>query len=190
MIDINYRPSTYFRPQKLEEYLLSKVKGAVLKRKLKALFSEGRHKDAADLIGEANQAGKALESIHPMFMGGNYLPDNEEGEIEIARIGLASTTYDVTSVYARAEDGVIHYRVVDEYGGDTIEGKSETRSLLPLTLGELTDFFLSAWSLADVVACNFEDDLDSGLDFFEADSEFYPDFDALCRERVTERYEE
>jgi hypothetical protein len=73
MIDINYRPSTYFRPQKLEEYLLSKVKGAVLKRKLKALFSEGRHKDAADLIGEAKQAGKALESIHPMFMGGNYL---------------------------------------------------------------------------------------------------------------------
>ena len=26
-IDLDYRPDTYFRPQKLERYLLSKVKG-------------------------------------------------------------------------------------------------------------------------------------------------------------------
>lgn len=188
MIDINYRPATYFRPQRLEEYLLSKVKGAVLKRKLKALFTEGKHSDAAELIGEASLAGKVLESIHPMFMGGNYLPDNDDGEVEIARIQIASTTYDVTCVYAKAEDGVIRYRVVDEYGGETLEGITEIESAQPLTLGELADFFLNAWSLTAAVACNYEDDLEGGLDFFEADSEFYSELDALCRKRVIEHY--
>jgi len=188
MIDINYRPATYFRPQRLEEYLLSKVKGAVLKRKLKALFVEGKHNEAAALIGEIDLTSKVLESIHPKFMGGNYLPDNDDGEVEIARIRIASTTYDVTCVYAKAEDGVIHYRVVDEYGGETVEGISEMQSTQPLTLGEFADFFLNAWSLTEAVACNFEGDLEGGLDFFEADSEFYPEFDTLCRERVKNHY--
>ncbi len=30
-IDLQFRPKTYFRPEKLEKYLLSKVKGAPAK---------------------------------------------------------------------------------------------------------------------------------------------------------------
>jgi hypothetical protein len=41
--DLDYRPVTYFRPLKLERYLLSKVKGAVPRKKLQALFDAGRH---------------------------------------------------------------------------------------------------------------------------------------------------
>ena len=33
-INLEFRPKTYFRPEKLEKYLLSKVKGAVLRKKL------------------------------------------------------------------------------------------------------------------------------------------------------------
>lgn len=65
---------------------------------------------------------KVLEAMHPMFMGGNYLPAAEDGEVEIARIRIASTTDDVTSVYAKCDEGVIRYRVVDDYGGDTQAG--------------------------------------------------------------------
>ncbi|MBE0593348.1 MAG: hypothetical protein IH616_13205 [Gemmatimonadales bacterium] len=192
-IDLDYRPDTYFRPQKLERYLLSKVRGAVLRQKLQALFDAGRHAEVRTLLsaeGISAADRKALESFHPMFMGGNYLPDTEDGEVEIARISIKSTTYDVTCVYARPDGGAIHYRVVDEYGGETLQGTTETRTDKPMTLGEFADFFLGAWPLIDVLEMNFENDLDGSLDFFSAESEFYPDFDSLCRQRVIEHFPE
>jgi len=82
--------------------------------------------------------------MHPRYMGGEYLPDQEEGEVEIARIEIASTTGDVTSVYARRDGIEILYRIVDEYEGDTLSGHTERTSTEPLTLGELADFFLVA----------------------------------------------
>lgn len=190
-IDLQFRPKTYFRPEKLEKYLLSKVKGAVLRKKLKALFEEGRHDEVRHLVGDAAFSAadrKALESIHPMFMGGNYLPDTEDGEVEIARISIQSTTFDVTCVYARPEDGAIHYRVVDEYGGDTLQGPSEATTTAPMTLGEFADFFLTAWPLIEVLEMNYEDDVDGALGFFSADSDFYPELDRLCRQRVREHF--
>jgi hypothetical protein len=190
-IDLDYRPETYFRPQKLERFLLAKVKGAVLRKKLQALLDAGRHAEVRALLtaeGIPAAYEKALESVHPMFMGGNYLPDTEDGEVEIARISIKSTTYDVTCVYARPDGGAIRYRVVDEYEGETLQGTTAVRTERPMTLGELADFFLGAWPLIDVLERNFERDLDASLDFFSAESEFYPDFDRLCRERVIEHF--
>lgn len=186
-IDLAFRPDTYFRPQKLEKHLLSKVKGAVVRKRLQALFAEGRHAEVHELLTtEALSANdrKALEAYHPMFMGGNYLPDTEEGDVEIARISIKSTTFDVTCVYARPDEGSIIYRVVDEYGGDTLQEPNETRTDRPMTLGEFADFFLTAWPLIDVLEMNFDRDLEGALDFFSADSDFYPGLDHLCRKRV------
>ncbi len=190
-IDLDFRPRTYFRPEKLERYLLSKVKGAVLRKKLQALFEAGRHEEIRELLGDAAFSvgdRKVLESVHPMFMGGNYLPDTDDGEVEIARISIRSTTFDVTSVYAKPADGVIHYRVVDEYGGDTLQGPSEATTKAPMTLGEFTEFFLTAWPLIEVLEMNYEDDIDGALGFFSADSDFYPELDRLCRQRVREHF--
>jgi hypothetical protein len=190
-IDLQFRPKTYFRPEKLEKYLLSKVKGAVLRKKLKAMFEEGRHDEVRHLAGDAAFSAadrKALESVHPMFMGGNYLPDTDDGEVEIARISIRSTTFDVTSVYARPVDGAIHYRVVDEYGGDTLQGPSEATTTAPMTFGEFAEFFLTAWPLIEVLEMNYEDDVDGALGFFSADSDFYPELDRLCRQRVREHF--
>lgn len=190
-IDLDFRPTTYFKPRPLEQHLLSKVKNAVLKLKLQALFNEGRHSEVKDLLGTKGISAsdlKALEAVHPMFMGGNYLPDTDNGEVVLARIRISSTTYDVTSVYATPDAGVIRFRVVDEYGGDTLTGVTEMDSDRPLTLGEFSDFFLNAWRLIDVLESNFEDDLDASLEFFTAESDFYPDFDSLCRTRVVEHF--
>jgi hypothetical protein len=181
-IDLSFRPKSYFGPQRLEEYLISKVKGAVLKARLEALSKEGRHQEVASLLGEEGISPayiKALERMHAMFMGGNYLPNTEEGEVEIARIEISSTTRDVTCVFTKPGSGIIRYRVVDEYDGDTLSGASEMTSGSPLTLSELTDFFLNAWTLADVVERNMS---------FTAKSEFYPEFDSLCRQRVIEAF--
>lgn len=190
-IDLNLRPSSYFRPQRLEQYLLSQVKGGVLKRKLQTLFKEGRHSEAQALVdskGISENDRKALEALHPMFMGGNYLPDTEHREVEIARIQIKSTTYDIASVFAKFDKGVIRYRVVDEYDGATFAGKTKTRSEKPLTLGELADLFLTAWPLMDVLEMNFGVDLRASLEFFLAESDFYPDFDRLCRLRVSQHF--
>lgn len=192
-IDLEYRPKTYFRPEKLEKYLLSNVKGAVLRKELQALFDAGRHAEVRTLLtgeGISPADRKALESFHPMFMGGNYLPDTEDGEVEIARISIKSTTYDVTCVYARPDSGAIHFRVVDEYGGETLQGTTEARTDKPMSLSEFADFFLGAWPLIDVLEMNFENDRAASLDFFSAESEFYPDFDRLCRQRVIEHFPE
>ena len=85
-VNIQYRPKTYFRPEKLEKYLLSQVKGAVMRKKLKALIDAGRHSELRHLVDDVAFSvadRKILESIHPMFMGGNYLPDTEEGRSKL-----------------------------------------------------------------------------------------------------------
>lgn len=190
-LDLEYQPDTYFRPQKLERYLLSKIKGAVLRENLQALFEAGRHAEVRTLLASEGISAadrEALESFHPMFMGGNYLPDTEEGEVEIARISIKSTTYDVTCVYARPDNGAIHYRVVDEYGGDTLQGTGQARTDKPMTLSELADFFLEAWPLIKVLEMNFKGNLGASLDFFDAKSEFYADFNRLCRKRVIDYF--
>jgi hypothetical protein len=185
-IDLNFRPKSYFGPQKLEQHLVSKVKGAVVRDKLEMLLK----KESAEIVqllgseGMSNEDIKALGSIHPMLMGGNYLPDTNDGEVEIARIEIASTTFDVTCVFAKSENGKIQYRVVDEYDGDTLSASNEMTSDTPLTLGELAHFFLTAWSLIGVLKMNFKGDVNSALRFFIAKSKFYPDLDRLCRQRV------
>ena len=175
----------------MEQYLISKVKGSVARKKLQTLFKEGRHSEIETLLGEKgiSQADlKALGSVHPMFMGGNYLPDTEDSEVEIARITIQPTTFDVACVFAKPEHGRIRYRVVDEYDGDFLAQPTEMASDQPLTLGELTDFLLNAFSLVDVLEMNFEDDLESALDFFFVESRFYPDLGRLCIQRVIESF--
>ena len=48
-------------------------------------------------------------------MSGEYLPDFDGDEVEIARVTLASVTGDVISIRARGQHALIHYRIVDEY---------------------------------------------------------------------------
>ena len=190
-IDLDYRPAGYFGPQSLEDYVLSRVKGALVKRRLRELLASNEHDEVAQLLrehGVPEEECRARGGVHPLLMGGNYLPGSDSGEVEIARIFIHSTTGDVTAVYARMAGPQIHYRVVDEYGGDTLQGKTTCESIRPLTLGELYDFFTSAWPFHEVLDANFEGDTESMLGFFVAESDFYPELDALCRVRVLEAF--
>lgn len=186
-IDLEQRPKTYFSPQPLVTYLVEKVKNAAIRERLELLLSEGRIEEIKELLDEVGITAnsiQSLEAIHPMFMGGNYLPDMDEGEVEVARIEIASTTRDVTCLFAKKENGIIKFRVVDEYGGDTLNFPTEVTTDEPMTLREMTEFFHSAWSLIDVLEMNFDGQLEPALAFFKAKSKFYPEFDELCRERV------
>lgn len=190
-IDLAFRPKSYFWPMALEKHLLSHIKGARRRAALQAFIAAGELDQIPDYLAKAKLSEDerlAIGRLHPRFMGGEYLPDTDEDEVEIARIEIASTTGDVTSVYARRVDGLIHYRVVDEYGGDTLTDDCERASIEPLTLGELGAFFMGAWPLLVCLQANYENDLRGMLHFFNAPSQFYPDFDWLLRQRVIEAF--
>jgi hypothetical protein len=78
--------------------------------------------------------------------------------------------------------------VVDEYGGETLSGKSVRTSMRPLTLGAFERFFNGAWSIFDVLEANFSDagyNLDQMLRFVVGiDSQFYPQLGRLYRRRI------
>ena len=180
----------------LKAHVLSSIKGAHRRALVAQLFEDGRETEIPlGLLQSAlsDDDRRFAGAFHPSFMGGEYLPDREEGEVEIARITLASVTQDVTSVYAaRTGDGV-RFRVVDEYEGMTLTGISEKTAGEPLTLGELFDFFLGTFDLFFILKMNFQDcgyQRDRVLGFFEGSSEFYPDWDQLVRSRVEAWLEE
>ena len=190
-IDLKSRPISYFWAEDRGIHLSSNIMGAERKAKYERLIAEGK----ADLIDDwiASPALSAEDRghfgrMHPAFMGGEYLPHRLSHEVEIARITIASTTQDVTSVYAKLGKDRIYYRVIDEYGGSTLEGPSHRTSMHPLTLKQLTDFFLSSWDLITCLDFNFED---SGYPrrevkrfIVDASSSFYAEFGSLVHQRV------
>ena len=187
----HYRPRDYFGRYDLQSELLTQVKGTVRRKALREALEEGQIMHVPDEVKNAalsEVVRQYVGSLHPSFMGGEYLPSVDKEEVEIAGIRINSTTGDVTSVYARLVGRRIAYRVVDEYQGDTLSGSARRTSVRPLTMGQMIDFFLGAWDLYICLDCNFEGDLEEMLGFFEGESEFYPYFDAEMRRRVREKF--
>ena len=74
-IDLNYHPETYFRPQKLERYLLSKVKGAVLRKELQTVM---QNHFGVFRTGERMHEGfEHLEALRPRIEN-VYLKDKSQ----------------------------------------------------------------------------------------------------------------
>ena len=168
-IDLTVRPQSYLITENLAAQLLVRIKGTERKKTVKKYMDEGRLDElpaylAASSLSETER--EMIGRIHPAFMGGEYLPDMEDSEIEICRIVLESTTSDVICVYARVGQKRIHYRIVDEYGGDTLNKPTTRTSVRPLTLGALTKFIDGSWSLLDNLSMNFGNDLVGALGFF------------------------
>jgi hypothetical protein len=78
----------------------------------------------------------------PEGLVGEYLPDLDDGEVEIVMIGMNSAMGDVISVRARHEGEQYNYSIVNEYGSE-YEFAPAT-SDRPLTFRELTDLL---WSI-------------------------------------------
>lgn len=195
-LDLNWRPRDYFWAEDHGIFLASDIKGQARRRAYEAALARGVGTPGPLQVAHAldSRHQSALAAIHPSFMGGEYLPSVRDGEVEIARIAIASTTCDVTCVYARRSGGRIHYRVVDEYEGDTLDGPPTRTSLRPLALGRLVDFFLTAWDLLRVLQAN---SLDIGeppeyvIGFVTAArSSFYAEFGDAIKAKVAAWAEE
>lgn len=123
---------------------------------------------------------KLIGAIHPSLMGGLFLPDLGEDEVEIARISLESVLADQLSVRARAVKGGIAYAIQDEY--ETTYELHPASSRLPLTMLQLTRLIDRATDDGGLVygyvkynaesGGNYPDELRT---FATVTSRFYPD---------------
>jgi hypothetical protein len=148
-----------------------------------------------------------VSRMHPMLMGGEYLPDYEEEEVEIARVSLESTTADVISIRARPTPEGIGYRVVDEY--ETVFHCRPDVSERPLTMRELIELLdkteaadwqgtglVSLWRDSNLEADDYDPEYAEELvDFVTVNSDFYPElrkwYEEEAREwlaRIREKY--
>jgi hypothetical protein len=181
-----FRPSSYWEDNDPLAAILRNVKSTNRRQMITDYWNAGRLEELfpgnlADDPGPGAQ--RFLESIHPSFMGGAYLPDFLPTEVEIARIELKSVTSDVISIRARSSPGSdrIHYRIIDEY--DTSFGFEPTTSTEPLTHDELVALIDNADGFAGVglAICynemNFEGtgDAEHLRHFTTVRSLFYPD---------------
>ena len=144
-VDFSFRPE-YWGVDGLLTAPWANIKGAIRKRYIQQLVAEGRMtsltpEDLAESLTPEHR--KAVGLVHPNLMGGEYLPDLFPGEVEIARIDMASVLRDVTSIRAVPVGSRIYYRVVDEYeverGGPY--GQPFYSSRKPLTLRKVINLF-------------------------------------------------
>jgi hypothetical protein len=101
-VDLDFTPDGYFTERDLQLALPSDILGQARRNIARAMVAEGEDPPPELLEGVLTEEDrKAFGRIHPMFMGGEYLPELKEGEVEIARISLESVTADQISVRAR-----------------------------------------------------------------------------------------
>lgn len=115
--DLNYQPEDYFFAQEFMKKILSKVKEQKRRQALERLLVRGEFDDIENLLNEklSEEDRIKIGRIPPSLVGGKYLPDLEEDEIEIARATLSSTTFDVYSVRVKKVREIYKYSIASEY---------------------------------------------------------------------------
>jgi hypothetical protein len=194
--DFDFRPNSYWNHEETLSEILSNVKGR-LRREMIAdvLTAEGDKRRIYDeLLGELDPQlfeadggpgfREVMGKMDPRWMGGEYLPDMHPGEVEIARVSLESITYDVYSIRARRANGLIHYRIVDEYTSNWLLKLASSRE--PLRLAELIVLI----DTARIESCEWDDltdwlrdgtarddDVKVAARFVSVSSVFYPELE-------------
>jgi len=187
-IDYGFRPQSYWLDRDVLQALLRNVKGAERRKMIKSYYKNGNFQELEESFSKISLSDEErfrLASIHPMFMGGEYLPDYERDETEIARIELNSTMADVISIRACIDEGeTIEYSVVDEHDGKF--NLWTEWSDKPFSLSELVEFIdrtelegssYSGLSLSfnnSNAECMDKEDL---VGFTTISSEIYPDLE-------------
>ena len=125
-------------------------------------------------------------------MGGEYLPDLEEGELEMARLSLRSVTADVISIrLRRTEDGFV-YRIVDEYMDQDPNGLLDEPTTIvvdqPLTMKDFGAFVVQVSRMDHWCDPESHETEEEAQDFVVATSEFYPEFGDYIAEAISLNY--
>ena len=205
-IKYSFRPKSYWDEDNVLQALLRDVKGAERRKMIKAYYEGGNFQELEESFTKASLSDEErfrLASIHPMFMGGEYLPDCNSNETEIARVTLRSTMQDVISIRAKKEDEELHYSVADEYDDHEFRLWRDS-SLEPFSLKDMIKFLdesSQGIGYPGGLSLSYNNsNADSGLDresledFTTISSEIYPQlekhYDRVFADWVAEEKEE
>jgi hypothetical protein len=194
-VDLSFRPSSRLFPLTAEKLLLSRVKGTQRRESLTAAIEQDRLSDLKPFFTQTSLSAedrRARAAIHPSFMGGEYLPDFEEGELEMARLSLRSVTADVISIrLRRTEDGFV-YRIVDEYMDQDPNGLLDEPTTIvvdqPLTMKDFGAFVVQVSRMDHWCDPESHETEEEAQDFVVATSEFYPEFGDYIAEAISLKY--
>jgi hypothetical protein len=127
----------------------------------------------------------------PYFDVGEYLPPLEDGQIEFARINLASTTGDVMGLRIKKVKKKFIINIVDEYETEFVDYKSVYDSIP--TQGEVMDIITTMNNDFDsqpywlaIIEQNEYDSIVHITDFIRFDSNIYPNLNELFVEYLIE----
>jgi hypothetical protein len=200
--NLDFRPASYFEFEDPIKELLANMKGESRRKFLKIKLNETQlTNDPPEYLFReklCDEERQFIGLLHRRLMGGEYLPDRQPDEVEIARIVLNSTTQDVLSLRAKQNIGFISYALVDEYEFEySVEpALSET----PLSFGELISLFTSVEDLTNgrySIPAMFREyfEIDSSVThqelerwsrFVSFDSEFYPELTSFYEDEAQE----
>ena len=190
-IDLSFRPETYWPDSLSQEMLISRIKGKARQEIARGILRREGFTRLPDFLARAELTDEQRDvwgRMHPGFMGGEFLPNLEDGEVEIVRISLESTTNDQISIRARKTNGKIRYRAASEHDEDEamryVLPFDESQD--PLTLAELITFIDGCYIPDDIFLgglvfanweCGYDDERnpDKAIRFVTIESPFYPD---------------
>jgi len=180
--DLDFRPDSYWYTIGTNSETATKVKGGLRRQTAKDLRELGIHDSVICSESLSREQLATVGRIHPMFMGGEYLPDLYPDEVEIARAIMKSVTMDVISIRAWRTKRRIFYRIVDEYED---EGASKYRltqktSTKPLTTRQMINMIDNAQGNGGLIGharqmnYDYSGNAEDLFDFASISSEFYP----------------
>lgn len=178
-IDLGFRPSPRVFPMTAEKLLLSRVKGTWRRDILEMAVEEDRLLEVDPFFTAtslSDEEKRARSAVHLSFLAGEYLPDFEDGEVEVARIELNSVTGDVISVRGSQTLDGFRYRIVDEYDNECLLEPNEITVDKPLCLGELGKFVCRTANIAEMISRSEFSEVRKAKAFFKGKSTFYPQF--------------
>ena len=201
-IDQNYRPVTYWPEALDQEQLLSRIQGESRRTIARNILAEEGFTGLNEFLARKtldDEERRGWGLVHPHCMGGEYLPQLDVEDVEIARISLASTTSDQISIRASYAGKKIRYDVCDEY--DSTYELAFTNSEQPLTLGELIALIDGSKDREEgepggLLVCHWENMIgwdyspDEAVDFAWIQSAWYPQLAAYYHQVACDWYEQ
>jgi len=194
-IDLDFTPASYFTERDLRLALPSDIMGQARRHIARKRAAQGEDPSPELLVGALTDDDRtAIGRIHPMFMGGEYLPRMKKCEVEIARISLRSVTADQISVRARRSGGRISYSIEDEYESEYVSYDPRPRtSSKPLSMHALVAMLDGACERGGAVMSHtmILMDHEPSLElrhFVSVESDFYPDLGQYYEARFDEYF--
>lgn len=176
--DLAFQPRSYWGPASLQDHFGARVTGEVRRQGIMADAAADQAITEPLSIDDPERSRRA--AIHPMLMGGEYMPPLETDEVEIARIVFQSTMLDVISIRARRHASSITYRIVDEELFWEYACSPESTPQ-PLTLGQLIELMEKALPGGMINAFReqvYHSDPREVFSFARVSSVFYPPLEA------------